>query len=82
MFAQECIDCIYKKSVLLHGFYKFSAYMTQNSVTAGIVRPIAPIINLKANENSFNTCNMRIQVRSGYGKIMQTDREGTRERDS
>jgi hypothetical protein len=68
--------------VLVHGFYKFAAYMTQDSVTAGIVRPIAPIINPKANENSSNTCNMRIQVRSGYGKIIQTDREGSRERDS
>ena len=82
MFAQECIEHIYKKSVLLHGFYKFSSYMTQDSVIAGIVRPIAPIINLKANENFSNTCNMRIQVRSGYEKIIQTDREGSRERDS
>jgi len=75
VFAQECIEYIYKKSELVQGFYKFSAYMTRDSVTAGIVRPIAPIINPKANENSSNAGNVRIQVRSGYGKIIQTGRE-------
>jgi len=43
----NCSICL-KKHVLLHGFHDFAAKKIREFNAAGIVRPIAPIINLKA----------------------------------